>query len=344
MTKTVFVVDDNDINLAMAREALKEQYKVITIPSAAKLFSLIEKLTPDMILLDIEMPEVDGFEALSKLKSIGKYASIPVIFLTAMTDEQVEVRGFQMGAIDFIPKPFSAPVLLNRVKTHLDVDELIHERTRQIQDLQNGIIYVLADMVENRDHVTGSHIDRITSYLTILIAEMLAQGLYSDELSELDINSFISSARLHDIGKITIPDAVLNKPGKLTDEEFTLMKTHTSEGERIIDQIVMRTGNVDFLRNARLFAGTHHERWDGKGYPAGLSDTQIPLHGRIMSIVDVYDALVSERPYKKAFSSEVAYNIVKEGCGTQFDPHIFDVFHAVSDKFASINSEQKANS
>jgi putative two-component system response regulator len=336
MQKTIFVVDDNDTNLAMAEETLEDHYRIMTLPSAAKMFTLLEKVTPDLILLDIEMPEMDGFEALQNLKENSKYADIPVIFLTSMTDASTEVHGFQLGVVDFITKPFSAPVLLNRIKTHLDIDGLIRERTSKIEKLQNGIVLVLADMVENRDQGTGGHVERTATYIEILIKAMLARGVYADVLRGMDLDSLISSARLHDVGKITVSDAILNKPAKLTDEEFEIMKTHTTEGERIIDQIITRTGNVEFLQNAKKFACCHHERWDGKGYPLRLAVTDIPLQGRIMAIVDVYDALVSERPYKKPFTDEEAARIIIEGADTQFDPLITQVYSEIRDQFEAV--------
>jgi len=343
MQKTIFVVDDNDINLSMAKEALKEQYRVVTMSSAEKMFTLLEKITPDLILLDIEMPDVDGFEALHRLKTNDSLLPIPVIFLTGMTDAAVEVRGFQLGVIDFITKPFTAPVLINRIKTHLDIDELIRERTSQLQQkteqlqhLQNGIVFVIADMVENRDEETGGHVERTTAYIKVLVDAMLAQGIYADELNAIDLDLFVSSARLHDVGKISISDIILNKPAKLTDEEFVVMKTHSAEGERIVEQIVSRTGGAEFLHHAKLFAGYHHERWDGKGYPHGLATTDIPLQGRIMAIVDVYDALVSVRPYKRAFTADEAVNIIMEGAGKQFDPAIVDVFYNIRDQFEAV--------
>ncbi|MCL2500554.1 MAG: response regulator [Defluviitaleaceae bacterium] len=336
MKKTIFVVDDNDTNLAIAKEVLKEHYRVMTLPSAEKMFGMLEKVTPDLILLDIEMPVTDGFTALTSLKANAVFASIPVIFLTAMTDSDVEARGFQLGVIDFIIKPFSAPVLLNRIKTHLDIDELIRERTAQLQCLQSAIIFGFADLVENRDQTTGGHIERTSTYIKLLVDAMMVKGIYVDELEKLDMESFISSARLHDVGKIAISDVVLNKPGKLTPEEFEIMKNHTIEGEKAIDQIAGRTENVEFLQNAKIFAGTHHERWDGKGYPRGLKGEDIPLHGRIMAIADVYDALVSERPYKKAFTAEEAVDIIMEGAGTQFDPLISDVFFEIKDEYKKV--------
>ena len=345
LEKTIFIVDDNDTNLTMAKDALKNHYRVMTLPSAVKMFALLEKVTPDLILLDIEMPEMDGFEALEKLKSQSAYEDIPVIFLTSMTDTKIEVRGFEMGVVDFMTKPFSAPVLINRIKTHLNIDELIRERTSQLQhktdqlqSLQNSIVYVLADMVENRDHDTGGHVERTSTYIRILVDAMLERGVYADELKEIDMDMLISSVRLHDMGKISISDIVLNKPGKLTPDEYAIMKTHTMEGEHFIDQIVYRTEDVEFLHNAKLFAGYHHERWDGNGYPRGLKGTDIPLQGRIMAIADVYDALISERPYKKAYTTEQAVSIIMDNAGKQFDPVIADVFYQVKDQFEAVKA------
>jgi len=341
--KTIFVVDDSDTNLSVAKEALKEQYRVLTLPSAVKMFALLEKIIPDLILLDIEMPEIDGFMSLQKLKENASWAEIPVIFLTSMTDADIEVRGFQLGVVDFITKPFSAPVLRNRIKTHLNIDELIRDRTSQLQqrtvqlqNLQNATIFSFADMVENRDKETGGHVERTSIYIKILADAMSESGVYATEIGEWDMDLFVSSARLHDVGKIAISDTILNKPGKLTDEEYAIMKTHTTEGEYIIDKITSRTDDMEFLHNAKLFAGYHHERWDGKGYPHGLEGTDIPLQGRIMAIADVYDALVSERPYKKSFTPEEAVNIIMENVGTQFDPLIADVFYVTRDQFKAV--------
>jgi len=342
--KTIFVVDDKELNLAMAKEALKNEYRVMTMMSGLKMFAILEKRTPDLILLDIGMPDMDGFEALRLLKANDKYSSIPIIFLTSMKNADIEAKGFEMGVIDFITKPFSAPVLTNRLRTHLDIDGLIRVRTQELEQktkqlltLQYGLVYVLADMVENRDKITGGHIERTSDYLFILITEMKKKGLYINEIETMDTDVLISSARLHDIGKIAISDVILNKPDKLTDEEFALMKTHCVEGERIIDQIISRTENVEFLRNARLFAGTHHEKWDGTGYPYGFKGLEIPLLGRIMAVVDVYDALITERPYKKAFSPGTAIEIIERDSGTHFDPHIVEVFLNAREQFKAVS-------
>jgi putative two-component system response regulator len=334
--KTIFAVDDSDTNLSVVEEALEEHYRVMTVPSAAKMFALLEKISPDLILLDIEMPEMDGFEALLYLKSNSLYADIPVIFLTSYTDAAIEARGFELGVVDFIAKPFSTPVLLNRLKLHMHIDELIRERTAQIRRLQNGIMTVLADVVEERDKETGGHNDRTVGYIKILIKAMVERGVYADEICGWNMDMVVSSARLHDVGKIHVMDTVLNKPGKLDSDEYEKMKFHTTEGVRIIDRMLKQTGEEEFLHNAKLFAEYHHERWDGTGYPHGLEGTRIPLQGRIMAIVDVYDALVSWRPYKDAFTDEEAIHIIKSKAGNHFDPKIVEVFVEVKDQFKAV--------
>ncbi|MDR2692674.1 MAG: response regulator [Chitinispirillales bacterium] len=337
---TVFVVDDIDVNLAVVKDALEENYNVLTLPSAAGMFSLLQKITPDLILLDIEMPGMDGFAAMEKLKGNAKTANIPVMFLTASTDAAVEARGIKLGAVDFVVKPFSAPVLLNRIANHLHISELIKERTRKIELLQNGIVSVLANLVESRDEITGGHIERTSMYVKILLVAMQEQGVYAEQTRGWDVEMFVSAARMHDIGKIIVSDVILNKPGKLTDEEFALMKKHAAAGEQIIDQIAAQTDMAGdpFLENAKLAAGHHHEKWNGTGYPRGLKGEEISLQGRVMAVADVYDALVSDRPYKKAFSDEEAVNIISGDSGKHFDPKIVEVFLTVTDKFKNIRA------
>jgi putative two-component system response regulator len=235
--------------------------------------------------------------------------------------------------VDFITKPFSPPVLINRIKTHLDIDALIQERTARIKRLQNGIVNVLADVVEERDRETGGHNDRTAAYVRILITAMKERNLYADEMRGWDVDMVVSSAKLHDIGKIHVFDTILNKPGKLDYNEFELMKLHPTEGAQIINRMIRQTGEEEFLRNAKLFAEYHHERWDGSGYPHGLAGTDIPLHGRIMAIVDVYDALVSQRPYKEALADDESVNIIAINSGRHFDPDIVKVFLEVKDQF-----------
>ena len=332
MQKTIFVVDDSGTNLSIAEESLEKQYRVITLSSAEKMFAILGKVTPDLILLDIEMPEMSGFEAMRRLKDDDSHSEIPVIFLTGHSDAENEAHGIELGAVDFIAKPFSETVLLNRIKHHLHIDDIIRERTAQLLRLQNSIVFTLADIVESRDSNTGGHIERTTFYVEILINAMVERGVYAREMSAWNLESVISSTRLHDVGKITISDSILNKPGPLTQEEFEKMKAHPTAGERLIDQMIARTGDAEFLRHAKLSAAYHHERWDGTGYPCGLAGTDIPLLGRIMAIVDVYDALTTERPYKKAFPNEEAIRIIKGDAGKHFDPQVADVFLEINDR------------
>jgi putative two-component system response regulator len=336
--KTIFVVDDDNTTLSVVEKALENQYRVMTMPTAAVMFASLEKVTPDLVLLDIEMPEMNGFEALQQLKANDIWAQIPVMFITGRADAAVEVHGFELGAVDFITKPFSVPVLLNRIKTHLNIDEKIRERTLQLHQLQNAIVSVLADMVENRDKAADGHIERVTAYIRILVEAMKERGVYADEVKEWEIEQVVLSARLHDMGKIVVSDAVLNKPDKLTDDEYEMVKSHPAEGMRIIEKIVKQTGEAGFLQNAELFAGYHHEHWDGTGYPRGLEGTNIPLEGRIMAIVDVYDALVSKRPYKEAYKNRDAIDIISANAGKQFDPKIAEVFLEVKEQFKAIRN------
>jgi len=334
--KSIFIVDDSDTSLLLAKEALKEHYRVLTMSSAAKLFKLMEKFIPDLILLDIEMPEMDGFETLQKLKTNNFYKDVPVIFLTHYREDSIESFGFELGVVDFISKPFSTPVLINRIKTQLDIDSLIRDRTERIKRLQNGIMTVLANVVEERDKDTEGHNDRTAAYIKILIEAMLERGVYDEEIRYWDVEKVIFSSRLHDMGKISVMDTILNKPGKLSDDEYEQMKYHTTEGVKIIDRMIMQTGEEELLSNARLYTEYHHERWDGTGYPHGLKGTDIPLHGRIMALVDAYDALVSTRPYKKANTHEEAVKIISENSGRQFDPKIVEVFLDVQDRFNNV--------
>lgn len=336
--QTIFVVDDAGINLTQAENALEGVYNVITFSSAPKMFVILERVTPDLILLDIEMPEMNGFAALEKLIANERTANIPVIFFTASIDNNTEAHGLELGAVDFITKPFSPIVLRHRIAHQLHINDIIKKRTERIEDLQNNIIFVLADMVESRDKETSGHVERTTIYIQIMIEAMQERGLYQEKMRGWDKEVMVLSARLHDIGKISISDLILNKPSKLSSEEFEVMKTHSSEGERIIDQIIARTSGEMFLQHAKLFAGYHHENWDGSGYPHKLKGEGIPLQGRIMAIADVYDALVSVRPYKKRFSHEEAVAIIMEDVGKKFDPKIAEVFFEVSDKFKKVKA------
>jgi len=331
--KTIFIVDDNPTNLAIAKNVLSNTYKTYALPSAEKMFLLLEKIKPDLILMDVSMPEMDGFQALAALKKDIKLKNIPVVFLTAKNDTGSEIRGFEMGAIDFINKPFSPPVLLKRIEMHVETDKLIKESLRSVRQVHNATINIIANMVENRDKVTGGHIDRTQKYLTLLVNELIRSGVYVDEISKWNLEELLPSAQLHDVGKIAISDLILNKTEKLSGGEFEIIKKHCEEGERIIDGIIKKAKEDGFLIHAKRFAGYHHERWDGTGYPRRIAKEKIPLEARIMAIADVYDALVSERPYKKPLTHEQALDIIKKDSGSHFDPKIVDAFLNVANDF-----------
>ncbi|GHU30353.1 two-component system response regulator [Betaproteobacteria bacterium] len=349
----IFLVDDNVTNLSTGNEMLKDQYKIYPIPSADIMFDLLEDIIPEMILLDIEMPEMDGYEAIKRLKSEPQWAEIPVIFLTSRADEYSELEGLSLGAVDYVTKPFSAPLLIRHIETHLTIEmqkkqlkefnthleEMVHRKTAQIFNLQNAVLSTVADLVEFRDDATGGHVYRTQKYLKLLLDKLIEENIYIDEISKWDMDYLLPSAQLHDVGKIAISDLILNKPGKLTDEEFNIMKNHVTIGVAAIKRIEKNTEEHAFLRHARLIAGTHHEKWDGTGYASGLIGQDIPLEGRLMAIADVYDALISVRPYKKVFSTQEAMQIIEDGRGTHFDPVLVDVFSKVADRFAAVARE-----
>jgi putative two-component system response regulator len=311
---------------------------------------ILEIVTPDLILLDIEMPEMNGYETLKKLKEKKETHDIPVIFLTARDDPGSELEGLSLGAIDYISKPFSPPLLLKRIENHLllhaqrvaleeynnNLQDMVQKRTCQVVELQNAILSTVTEMVEFRDDVTGGHIERTQNYLKLLVDKLLQEKVYWVEVSSWNLEFLIPSAQLHDVGKIAISDAILNKPGKLSPAEFEIMKKHAGIGETAIEGIMKTTSENDFLRHAKIFAGTHHEKWDGSGYPRGLKKTDIPLQGRLMAVADVYDALIALRPYKQPLTTQEAERIILDGKEKHFDPVLVDLFEDLSPDFAHI--------
>jgi putative two-component system response regulator len=343
----IILVDDNLANLKIGNNFLEEKYTVATAPSAAKMFSLLKNNVPAIILLDIDMPEMNGYEAIKILKSNPETKDIPVIFLTAKNESEDELEGLSLGAIDYVTKPFNPALLLKRIEVHLLVEgqrkelqyfnenlqKMVEEKTDSILDMQNALLKTIAELVECRDDITGGHIERTQKGIKILLEEIKKNGVYREETKGWDVDLLLQSSQLHDVGKISINDNILKKPGKLTTEEFNEMKKHASFGEEIIEKIEALAKESDFLNYAKIFAASHHEKSDGSGYPRGLKGNAIPLLGRIMAIADVYDALTSVRPYKKAFSHEEAVRIITEGSGAQFDPTLVEVFVRAADQF-----------
>jgi len=360
--KTIFLVDDDMTNLTIGKRALSGVYDVFTLDSGADMLDMLDNLHPDLILLDVNMPEMDGHEAIERLKSDAKTANIPVIFLTALNDEEMELKGLSLGAIDYISKPFSAPLLLKRLEVHLLVEEqkkelvsqkrellflnnnleqIVDEKTETVVELKNAILSTMAELVEYRDEITGGHIIRTQQYMKVLMDAMRSEGVYADEVNTLDEELVLQSCQLHDVGKIAVKDEILNKPDKLTPEEFDSIKSHTIFGEKVIERLKEKTMDSDFLEYARIFAISHHEKWDGSGYPHGLTGEEIPLLGRMMAIGDVYDALVEPRPYKGELPHEKAMEIILDGKGGHFDPVLADVFEKVGHVFEKISIDVK---
>ena len=319
--QTVLIVDDIPGNIDVLNGILKSEYKVIVATSGEVALKLAtSKNSPDLILLDIMMPKIDGYEICRILKENSKTQKIPVIFVTAKDESTDEARGFEVGAVDYITKPISPPIVRARVRTHLALydqnralEETVRQRTTELQETQLEIIQRLGIASEYKDEETGDHIIRVSHYSRI-IGESL--GMESSE-SEL----ILHAAPMHDVGKIGIPDRILRKPGKLDKDEWNIMKTHTTIGAHIIG-----IHNSEIIKTAKVVAATHHERWDGSGYPAGLGGKEIPLISRIVSMADVFDALTSKRPYKSEWPLEKALSEIKQNSGTQFDPEVVDAF------------------
>ncbi len=331
--KKILVVDDSNFNLKVASDLLRKIAKPILVPSGERALLFLQKNQPDLILLDINMPGMSGFDVMKKIMENPKWKEIPVIFLTANQDAETEVECFKLGAVDFIVKPFQPDVVLHRVNRALEMEDyrrnlhgIIDQKVKQIEMMQYEIIIGLANLIEDRDGGTGEHVKRTSQYVSLLAMAAQDRGLFDGRLTEQYIYNLIKAAPMHDIGKISVPDAILQKPGKLTDEEFEVMKTHTTEGGRIVWNTLEFLEDTDYLKIAFNVAKYHHERWDGRGYPDHLKGEEIPLEARFMALADVFDALSTKRCYKDAFPLDKVYAIIAEGSGTQFDPILADLF------------------
>ena len=352
-TQCIFLVDDNVIYLNTGKAALQHEYTVVTIPSGDKLLLLLNKTKPDLILLDVEMPGMSGYDTIREIKANPETAEIPVIFLTGKSETENELLGLSLGAVDYITKPFSPPLLLKRIEMHLllqtqknelrvfneNLIEMVKERTNDILALQNAVIMWAAEVIEFRDEETGQHVERVQKYLEILLNAMIQSEFYADKVAVLDAEAFLNSALLHDVGKIKIRDEILLKRAKLTDDEFAKMKLHSLYGKMLLGSLQEKVPNQAFLKYAQMLAYSHHEKWDGTGYPEQLKGEEIPLLARMMSLVDVYDALVSKRPYKRAFSHEESLTIISEERGTRFDPDLTDLFLSLSDNIRKVSED-----
>jgi putative two-component system response regulator len=340
----ILLVDDNTTNLQLLHETLDGLgYKLLIAKNGKTALSITQKAKPSLILLDIMMPEMDGYEVCRRLKADENTRQIPIIFITALVDEEDEAKGLSLGAVDYITKPINPELVKARVRNHLELkqyqdrlENLVKERTRRLALTQAVTIESLATLAEYRDPETGGHIKRTQNYVKALAVHLKDHPRYRDELSDEAIELLYLSAPLHDLGKVGVPDNILLKAGKLTDEEFEEMKKHTVYGRDALLITEQKLGEDSFLQSAREIAYTHQEKWDGSGYPSGLKGDAIPLAGRLMALADVYDALISKRVYKPPFPHEKAVQIIVEGKGTHFDPDLVDAFVELQETFRNI--------
>lgn len=350
--KMLLIVDDVLDNLALMTGLLKDRYKVKVANSGAKALRLVrEGVPPDLILLDIMMPGLSGYDVCQALKADPATRHIPIIFLTALSSAEDERKGLELGGADYITKPISPPIVLARVKTQLEnkavadflrdraefLQTEVHRQTLQIRAIQDVTIFALASLAETRDADTGQHIRRTQFYVKALAEQLQAHPRFAAALTPETVELLFKSAPLHDIGKVGIPDRILLKPGRLEPEEMAIMKTHTTLGWEALDHAEKTLGtDVAFLRLAKEIALSHHEQWDGQGYPEGLRGDAIPVSARLMAVADVYDALISNSVYKKGMPPAQAAKIVREGRGSHFDPDVVDAFIALQDQFEAI--------
>lgn len=354
----VLIVDDSPETITVLTEVLKDCYKTkIATNGASAIKAAARTPQPDVILMDVTMPGMDGYELCQALKNLPNTADIPVIFLTGKVGTQDEAKGFEVGAVDYINKPISPPVVLARTATHLrlariqrklkrqneDLEHLVQVRTNELTQVQDATIVAMAALAETRDDETGNHIRRTQHYMALLAEALQHHPRFRHELNRASIDLLFKSAPLHDIGKVGVPDHILKKQGRLTAEEFEIIKMHTTWGGNTIRSVEELLGeSSDYLRFAREIAYSHQERWDGTGYPEGLAGDEIPVSARLMAVADVYDALISRRRYKPAFTHEKAVSMMESERAKHFDPDVLDAFLEIEQKFRNI-AEQFAD-
>ncbi len=349
---TILVVDDTPDNLDLLCAVLEDDYRTKVALNGERALKIAGgEARPDLILLDIMMPGMSGYDVCLALKANPHTANIPVIFVTAMSEVSDEQKGLGMGAVDYITKPISAPIVLARIKTQLTLkraqdflrdqnqylESEIALRTREIGALQDVTIHTMASLAETRDNETGNHIRRTSHYVKVLAEKLRTNPRFGYFLTDKNIELLFKSAPLHDIGKVGIPDRILLKPGRFEPHEMEIMKTHTTLGRDAIVSAERELGiSVDFLTFAKEIAYGHQEKWDGSGYPEGLAGDAIPISARLMAVADVYDALISRRVYKEGMSHEAAVKIIIEGRGSHFDPDMVDAFLELQQQFIDI--------
>lgn len=351
---TVMIVDDTPANLKLLQDLLHARgYRVLAFPGGAMAIEAALRSPPDLILLDVNMPELNGYEVCARLKASPATREIPVLFISALGETSDKMKAFSAGGLDYVTKPFQFEEVHARVETHLrlhllqrelekynlKLGELVQEKVKEISQSQLATIVAMSKLAESRDDDTGHHIERTRTFCRILAQKLGENPRHQRVIDDSFNNNIYNSAPLHDIGKVGISDNILLKPGKLTPEEFEIMKTHAAIGADTLQVAHEQYPNNSFLRMGVFIARSHHEKYDGSGYPDGLAGEDIPLCARIMAVADVYDALRSVRPYKPAFSHEKSCEIIREGAGRHFDPDVFEAFTAVRGEFDRIRNE-----
>jgi putative two-component system response regulator len=340
--KQVLIADHDFELFQIADRALRDYYKISVLPKDVDLPDHLRQYPTDLILLTISPSNQDSFKTFDILKKLPEMIGKPVIFLAKQNDTEAENRAIVMGADDYIAMPVTTELLLHRVSTCLELTELRHNKP-YVEKYQDAISISFAELVEFRDETTGGHLKNTTRYFNVLLEEAMANDKYKDIISLEDTRDLLRSATLHDIGKIGINDEILRKASPLDYQEYEYMKTHTTLGKQAFDKIIRETGGTRWLYLAKDMAYCHHEHWDGNGYPNGLKGEEIPIYARMLTIADVYDALTSNRTYKKAFSHRKAMEIILEGKGTFFDPSLVELFINANEKFKEVLLSKKCN-
>jgi putative two-component system response regulator len=343
----ILVVDDTVANLTLLTNMLKDKgYRIRPVTSGRLALKQVESEPPDLILLDITMPGMNGYEVCEKLKSDSRYHDIPIIFISALSETLDKVKAFSCGGVDYITKPFQFEEVEARLETHLklrnyqiSLEEMVKEKVKEISDAQISTIFGLSKLAESRDHNTGRHLERVRLYCR-LIAEKLGEiSPYRGEICGSFISNITNASTLHDIGKVAIPDHILLKEGRLSADEFAIMKTHPLVGAATLEEVNSLYPGNSFVRMGTMIARSHHERWDGSGYPEGLAGEDIPLSARILAVADVFDALSSRRPYKEPLPLEECCRIIVLDSGAHFDPIIVEAFKLVCSELGKIREE-----
>ncbi|MCJ1884752.1 response regulator [Pseudomonas sp. LA21] len=348
----ILVVDDQPDNLMLMSELLMDRYQVRVAGSGAKALRLMQSdPRPDLVLLDIMMPEMDGYEVCRQLKADPATRDIPVIFLTGMVNASDEQKGLDLGAVDYITKPISPPVTLARIRAHLNLKanadflrdkseylELeVRRRARELQAIQDATLEAMATLCDLRDNAHSQHLVRIEHYMRLLGSTLALRNEFSSELSVENIELLSRSAQLHDIGKVAVPDRILHHPGQLDEADQQIMQSHTTVGRDALAAAERKLGYpADFLRYAKEIAHSHHERWDGRGYPEGLAGESIPMAARMLTLIDCYDEMTSRHAYRASLGPDEAAARIRAGAGSQFDPRMVEAFSEAAEGFASI--------